>query len=99
MKLYNLIVIIKNTWCYLKWMSINLFIFIYPAYAGVPISQFPLITSGGAADNLVLVPSVEWPTINSMANLGNYSTTTAYAGYLDEDKSYQYFYSNLEAER
>lgn len=99
MKQHSLIVTIKNAWFYLKWLLISLQILTYPVYAGVPISQFPLITSGGAADNLVLVPSVEWPTINSMANLGNYSTTTAYAGYFDEDKCYQYYYSNVEAER
>lgn len=70
-----------------------------PVQAGVPISQFPLITAGGAADNLVLVPSVEWPTINSVANLGEYISSKAYLGYFDSKKCYKYNYSPTEADR
>lgn len=69
------------------------------AQAGVNLSQFPLITSGGAADNLVLVPSVEWPTINSVANLGDYSGSETYGGYFDSNKCYKYQYSINELER
>lgn len=78
--------------------GVSLFLFNY-AHAGVPISQFPLITSGGAADNLVLVPSVEWPTINSVANLGSYNHTKDYGGYFDDKKCYKYNYSSNEPDR
>ena len=54
--------------------SLGIALFLSSAsYAGVEISQAPLVVSGGVADNLVLLPSVEWPTINSVANLGNYA--------------------------
>lgn len=69
------------------------------AQAGVTLSQFPLITSGGAADNLVLVPSVEWPTVNSVANLGNYVETKVYGGYFDSHKCYKYQYAANEPDR
>ena len=67
--------------------------------AGVTISQFPLITSGGAADNLVLIPSVEWPTVNSFANIGEYNNNTYYGGYFDSNKCYEYSYNANEKER
>lgn len=70
-----------------------------PSYAGVDISQAPLVVSGGAPDNLVLLPSVEWPTINSVANLGDYTQSTTYVGYFDADKCYSYQYSTTESER
>ena len=65
----------------------------------VTISQSPLIVSGGAPDNLVLLPSVEWPTVNSVANLGDYASTSTYVGYFDSDKCYSYHYSDTESER
>lgn len=69
-----------------------------PAYAGV--SQTPLYLGGGdVPGNLVLVPSVEWPTINSVANLGDYDSARSYAGYFDADKCYDYIYSSTEANR
>ncbi|MFZ1387048.1 MAG: PilC/PilY family type IV pilus protein [Thiolinea sp.] len=67
--------------------------------AGVNVSQFPLITSGGAADHLVLVPSVEWPTINSVSNLGSYNSTLEYGGYFDSTKCYKYQYATNESDR
>lgn len=79
-------------------LGVSITIFNY-AYAAVPISQVPLITAGGAADNLVLVPSVEWPTINGLANLGNYSNTKDYGSYFDSKKCYKYHYSTNEADR
>lgn len=69
------------------------------AHAGVNLSQFPLITSGGAADNLVLVPSVEWPTVDSVANTGNYTPTKVYGGYFDSHKCYKYIYATNEPDR
>lgn len=93
-KKYNLITRIKP----LPILAIS-FILTNYAQASVNLSQFPLITSGGAADNLVLVPSVEWPTINSVANLGNFNITTTYGGYFDSKKCYKYQYSSTETER
>lgn len=63
------------------------------AQAGVNLSQFPLITAGGAADHLVLVPSVEWPTVNSIANIGSFSLSEEYGGYFDLNKCYKYQYN------
>jgi type IV pilus assembly protein PilY1 len=63
-----------------------------PAYAEV--AQSPLYLGGGnVPGNLTLVPSVEWPTINSVANLGDYTESKAYAGYFDSDKCYVYVYN------
>lgn len=69
------------------------------AQAGVNLSQFPLITSGGAADHLVLVPSVEYPTINGLTNLGNYNPSIRNGGYFDSIKCYKYQYDINEANR
>lgn len=63
------------------------------------VSQIPLHVRGDIPGNLALVPSVEWPTINSVANLGAYSESTIYAGYFDSEKCYQYHYSATESER
>lgn len=64
------------------------------------ISQKPLLLGGGSVPgNLALVPSVEWPTILSMANLGNYSTTTKFTGYFDSDKCYQYSHDSTNSDR
>jgi type IV pilus assembly protein PilY1 len=69
-----------------------------PTYAAV--SQTPLFLGGGdIPGNLTLVPSVEWPTINSVASLGNYDVTQTYSGYFDAAKCYSYSYSNTEADR
>lgn len=59
------------------------------AYATV--SQSPLLLGGGSVPgNLVLTPSVEFPTVISVANLGNYSNSSIYAGYFDSNKCYDY---------
>lgn len=63
------------------------------------VSQTPLQVAGNVPGNLLLVPSVEWPTLDSMANLGDYSTGRAYVGYFDPDKCYKYSYSVTETER
>lgn len=68
--------------------------------ANAEISQTPLYLGGGnVPGNLVLVPSVEWPTITSVASLGEYTTNRAYLGYFDADKCYDYSYSATEADR
>jgi type IV pilus assembly protein PilY1 len=67
--------------------------------AQVVIDQRPLIAAESVPGNLVLTPSVEWPTINSVANLGNYATNGNYAGYFDARKCYGYHFSTVEAER
>lgn len=69
------------------------------AIANGPVSQVPLHVRGDIPGNLALVPSVEWPTINSVANLGDYSESTVYAGYFDSGKCYQYHWSSTESER
>ncbi|WP_148040551.1 pilus assembly protein [Marichromatium sp. AB32] len=54
------------------------------------VSQIPLSVGTNVPGNLALVPSVEWPTINSVANLGAYTEDRAYAGYFDSNKCYRY---------
>ncbi|HWU78093.1 MAG TPA: hypothetical protein VN043_16465, partial [Rhodanobacter sp.] len=60
------------------------------AQAAVTIEQQPLTVSNNVPGNLVLTPSVEWPTIMSMSNLGGFSSTTTYGGYFDPAKCYTY---------
>ncbi|MBD9653690.1 pilus assembly protein PilC [Pseudomonas sp. PDM12] len=61
-----------------------------PAYSA-EVSQVPLLLGGGGVPgNLALVPSVEWPTLVSVANLGNYSSANTYVGYFDPLKCYTY---------
>lgn len=67
--------------------------------AQVAIDQRPLIAAEVVPGNLVLTPSVEWPTINSVANLGEYSAATSFAGYFDSNKCYAYHFSATESER
>ena len=69
-----------------------------PTYAAV--SQTPLYLGGGdVPGNLTLVPSVEWPTINSTASIGDYDSNRKYIGYFDPNKCYAYSYSATEANR
>ena len=63
------------------------------------VSQTPLQVGIPVPGNLVLTPSVEWPTVNSVANLGDYDATRTYAGYFDSAKCYQYSYNATEALR
>src|SRR5690606_2278625 len=68
--------------------------------AQAEISQVPLYLGGGnVPGNLVLVPSVEWPTINSVANLGDYSENSEYIGYFNPNKCYAYNYDANESQR
>lgn len=59
-----------------------------------PVSQTPLATGGNIPGSLALVPSVEWPTVLSVANLGSYSSANTYSGYFDSNKCYLYTYAN-----
>ncbi len=63
------------------------------------ISDYPLSMGGNVPGNLALVPSVEFPTILSAANIGNFDVTKKYAGYFDSLKCYKYVYSATESER
>ncbi|WP_408099856.1 pilus assembly protein [Stutzerimonas sp. VN223-3] len=55
------------------------------------VSQTPLLLGGGnVPGNLALVPSVEFPTVISLANLGDYNNATTYTGYFDADKCYSF---------
>ncbi|WP_152028198.1 pilus assembly protein [Stutzerimonas stutzeri] len=59
--------------------------------AAADVSQTPLLLgSGNVPGNLALVPSVEWPTLLSIANTGDYSSTNTYLGYFDSSKCYVY---------
>lgn len=63
-----------------------------PAHADVDIAKVPLFTTSNVPGNLLLVPSVEFPTINSVASLGNYDPGKRYLGYFSSDKCYDYVY-------
>jgi type IV pilus assembly protein PilY1 len=63
------------------------------------VSQSPLSVAGNVPGNLLLVPSVEWPTLDSMANLGDYSVARSYVGYFDPGKCYKYSYNAVETQR
>lgn len=59
--------------------------------AHASVAQSPLLLGGGnVPGNLVLTPSVEFPTVISIANLGNYDIKATYAGYFDSAKCYDY---------
>lgn len=66
------------------------------------LADRPLYLAGGRGvpGNLVLTPSVEYPTIQSLANIdGSYDENTEYVGYFDSEKCYEYSYSATESER
>ena len=68
--------------------------------AHADVSQSPLLLGGGSVPgNLALVPSVEWPTIISIANLGTYSGNNSYVGYFDADKCYDYSHDATNSDR
>ncbi len=70
-----------------------------PSPAAVDISQSPLYIGSNVPGNLALVPSVEFPTVVSVANRGNYSMAGSSVGYFDPRKCYNYHYSATESER
>ncbi|GGY79574.1 pilus assembly protein [Marinobacter zhanjiangensis] len=61
-------------------------------YSSAEVAQSPLFLGGGSGvpGNLVLTPSVEYPTVQSLANLGSYSSDRQFEGYFDPQKCYQY---------
>lgn len=69
------------------------------AEASATVAQTPLLAGGSVPGSLALVPSVEWPTILSMANVGNYSASTQYTGYFDSGKCYQYSHDATNDDR
>lgn len=63
--------------------------------AAADVSQTPLLLgASNVPGNLALVPSVEWPTLLSIANTGNYSSANTYLGYFDSAKCYTYDKAN-----
>lgn len=68
--------------------------------AQAQVAQQPLFLGGGdVPGNLILVPSVEWPTITSVSSINDYSRAETFLGYFDPDKCYLYSYSATEADR
>lgn len=63
------------------------------------VSPSPLSVGGNVPGNLLFVPSVEFPTVDSVANLGDYSSASTYVGYFDSGKCYEYYYHATEANR
>ena len=76
------------------------------AMSGVAIDNKPLTVTNSVPGNLVLLPSVEWPTVVTHANApgtaegsANYSSATAYAGYFNPALCYAYHFDTVEANR
>lgn len=76
------------------------------AVSSVAIDNKPLTVSNSVPGNMVLLPSVEWPTVVTHANApgvaednANYSSTTAYAGYFNSELCYAYHYDTVEKNR
>ncbi|WP_415889493.1 pilus assembly protein [Neptuniibacter sp. SY11_33] len=64
------------------------------------VAQTPLfLGEGNVPGNLALVPSVEWPTVLSAANIGSYDEDTESIGYFDSGKCYSYQYESTETDR
>jgi len=63
------------------------------------MAQRPLILGDDAVPgNLFLVPSIEWPTMNSIANIGDYSSDTSYIGYFNPQRCYTYEFDDAADE-
>ncbi|MGY1410327.1 pilus assembly protein [Luteimonas sp. A611] len=76
------------------------------ALSGVAIDNKPLTVTNSVPGNLVLLPSVEWPTVVTHANApgvaegtANYASATAYAGYFNSGLCYAYHFDVVEANR
>lgn len=64
------------------------------------VAQTPLfLGEGNVPGNLALVPSVEWPTVLSAANIGSYDEDKESIGYFDSGKCYRYQYQATESDR
>lgn len=71
-----------------------------PAQSAVVITQRPLFLPQDVPGNLVLTPSVEWPTINVAAYKGAFAASgTSYTGLFDSRFCYQYNVAALEQDR
>lgn len=71
-----------------------------PSPAAVDVSQVPLYVGANVPGNLAIVPSVEFPTVISVANLdATYSSARKYTGYFDALKCYRYVYAVSEPDR
>src|SRR5690606_30841631 len=72
--------------------SLSLCIAAVAAPGHAAIAQSPLILGGGnVPGNLALVPSVEYPTVISVANIdAQYNHTASYVGNFDSAKCYSY---------
>ena len=70
-------------------------------YAQAQVAQAPLFLGGGnVPGNMVLVPSVEFPTLESVANItSTYSSSELFEGYFDNKKCYRYNFSSNEENR
>ena len=65
-----------------------------PASAQTNLANKPIAAGADVPGNLVLDLSVEYPTAISIANLGDYTDTTQYAGYFDPAKCYTYLFNS-----
>ncbi|WP_207887867.1 pilus assembly protein [Pseudomonas sp. 30_B] len=80
-----------GVWCS-SFLSFSL-ILVQAIEVQAAVSQTPmLLGSSNVPGSLALTPSVEWPTILSVANLGAYSSDIKYIGYFDPEKCYRYTY-------
>ena len=70
-----------------------------PAQSAVAIPQSPLSLGTPVPGNLVLTPSVEFPTVYSQANLGGFNAARNYIGYFDARLCYAYRFDAIEANR
>lgn len=70
-----------------------------PAQSAVTIPQSPLSLGTPVPGNLVLTPSVEFPTVYSQANLGGFNAARSYIGYFDARLCYAYQFDAVEANR
>ena len=78
----------------------------FSAMSGVTIDNKPLTVANAVPGNMVLTPSVEWPTVVTHANQpgvgggsSNYSTATAYSGYFHTELCYAYHFDVDETNR
>lgn len=81
--------------------SLSLCIAISATSVHADVAQAPLLLGGGnVPGSLALVPSVEFPTVISVANINNtYTSTTEFSGYFDSGKCYTYIYNATETLR
>lgn len=73
-----------------------------PASAAIDVAQRPLFLGANVPGSLVFTPSVEFPTVISVANIqATYSNASTFqvAGYFDSGKCYRYHWSAVESER